>query len=292
MVNDHYPYGKWLFHWEYTQHFQTNPDAAREPFCHRSGSCPSGVTGGEPATLGMRLDHPWGARTTRCSGGTLWCYAGRVVGSGGNFFGEDLSFESCWLWRLHIRYKRMAARADITLSSSNIMFLQLLSNSVGNWFVVISLVSAPMESVRIGPFLVITSLGTRGYEMGLVWKVDSPDEGFLYRCFVIWFDLGMGQDAGTTLLVTRKVWPVTLQGRWKPSWQICSQAMRWSRPGTEYGWFLGQLGPCCSSCRWFRAVARDQRWRSGLLPHRRENWSNGHGWSSFLFSIISENYGI
>ena len=23
---DHYPYEKWLFHWEYTQHFQTNPD--------------------------------------------------------------------------------------------------------------------------------------------------------------------------------------------------------------------------------------------------------------------------
>ena len=25
MVNDHYPVFKWLFHWEYTQHFQTNP---------------------------------------------------------------------------------------------------------------------------------------------------------------------------------------------------------------------------------------------------------------------------
>ena len=25
MVNDHYPYEKLLFHWEYTQHFQTNP---------------------------------------------------------------------------------------------------------------------------------------------------------------------------------------------------------------------------------------------------------------------------
>ena len=24
-VADHYPYEKWLFHWEYTQHFQTNP---------------------------------------------------------------------------------------------------------------------------------------------------------------------------------------------------------------------------------------------------------------------------
>ena len=23
---DHYPYEKWLFHWEYTQHFQTNPN--------------------------------------------------------------------------------------------------------------------------------------------------------------------------------------------------------------------------------------------------------------------------
>ena len=22
---NHYPYEKWLFHWEYTQHFQTNP---------------------------------------------------------------------------------------------------------------------------------------------------------------------------------------------------------------------------------------------------------------------------
>ena len=27
---DHYPVFKWLFHWEYTQHFQTNPDAERE----------------------------------------------------------------------------------------------------------------------------------------------------------------------------------------------------------------------------------------------------------------------
>ena len=25
MVNDHYPVFKWLFHWEYTQHFQANP---------------------------------------------------------------------------------------------------------------------------------------------------------------------------------------------------------------------------------------------------------------------------
>ena len=23
--HDHYPYEQWLFHWEYTQHFQTNP---------------------------------------------------------------------------------------------------------------------------------------------------------------------------------------------------------------------------------------------------------------------------
>ena len=29
MVNDHYPYEKWLFHWEYTQHFQTNPPPSR-----------------------------------------------------------------------------------------------------------------------------------------------------------------------------------------------------------------------------------------------------------------------
>ena len=28
MVNDHYPVFKWLFHWEYTQHFQTNPCVA------------------------------------------------------------------------------------------------------------------------------------------------------------------------------------------------------------------------------------------------------------------------
>ena len=26
---DHYPYEKWLFHWESTQHFQTNPDDVR-----------------------------------------------------------------------------------------------------------------------------------------------------------------------------------------------------------------------------------------------------------------------
>ena len=28
MVNDHYPNKKWLFHWECTQHFQTNPHDA------------------------------------------------------------------------------------------------------------------------------------------------------------------------------------------------------------------------------------------------------------------------
>ena len=26
---DHYPYEKRLFHWEYTQHFQTNPNTLR-----------------------------------------------------------------------------------------------------------------------------------------------------------------------------------------------------------------------------------------------------------------------
>ena len=30
-VNDHYPYEKWLFHWEYTQHFQTNPVGKMDP---------------------------------------------------------------------------------------------------------------------------------------------------------------------------------------------------------------------------------------------------------------------
>ena len=29
MANDHYPVFKWLFHWEYTQHFQTNPFLSR-----------------------------------------------------------------------------------------------------------------------------------------------------------------------------------------------------------------------------------------------------------------------
>ena len=27
---DHYPVFKWLFHWEYTQHFQTNPYIIRK----------------------------------------------------------------------------------------------------------------------------------------------------------------------------------------------------------------------------------------------------------------------
>ena len=33
---DHYPYEKWLFHWEYTQHFQTNPH--RKPMNKSSSS--------------------------------------------------------------------------------------------------------------------------------------------------------------------------------------------------------------------------------------------------------------
>ena len=30
---DPYPYEKWLFHWEYTQHFQTNPNVILAPHC-------------------------------------------------------------------------------------------------------------------------------------------------------------------------------------------------------------------------------------------------------------------
>ena len=33
---DHYPYEKWLFHWEYTQHFQTNPCSCK-PTCLSKG---------------------------------------------------------------------------------------------------------------------------------------------------------------------------------------------------------------------------------------------------------------
>ena len=33
VVNDHYPYEKWLFHWECTQHFQTNQHHSRCSFC-------------------------------------------------------------------------------------------------------------------------------------------------------------------------------------------------------------------------------------------------------------------
>ena len=48
---DHYPYNKWLFHWEYTQHFQTNPYLSLEFVNHcgahtkrrSSGGSDSGV---------------------------------------------------------------------------------------------------------------------------------------------------------------------------------------------------------------------------------------------------------
>ena len=33
---DHYPVFKWLFHWEYTQHFQTNPYVVRHLFLSHS----------------------------------------------------------------------------------------------------------------------------------------------------------------------------------------------------------------------------------------------------------------
>ena len=33
---DHYPYEKWLFHWEYTQHFQTNPYPCAPCYDHPS----------------------------------------------------------------------------------------------------------------------------------------------------------------------------------------------------------------------------------------------------------------
>ena len=43
LVNDHYPVFKWLFHWEYTQHFQTNPyeTVGDLPFQDRPGAVES-----------------------------------------------------------------------------------------------------------------------------------------------------------------------------------------------------------------------------------------------------------
>ena len=41
---DHYPVFKWLFHWEYTQHFQTNPYPDKPISCHEvEGSKSSGT---------------------------------------------------------------------------------------------------------------------------------------------------------------------------------------------------------------------------------------------------------
>ena len=34
---DHYPVFKWLFHWEYTQHFQTNPNGEHDDLCLLGG---------------------------------------------------------------------------------------------------------------------------------------------------------------------------------------------------------------------------------------------------------------
>ena len=130
----------------------------------------SGVTGGEPAALGVRLDHPWGARTARGSGGALWCDAGWVWA----VWARKLLWGRSRLWELlNLKIPRWHHTQFIQLLSFACSFCQT-PWEVGLWS---SHVNAPMESVRIGPSLVITSLGTRGYEMDLAWKVDRP-EGF------------------------------------------------------------------------------------------------------------------
>ena len=68
MVNDHYPYEKWLFHWEYTQHFQTNPYGTHMvPTWYPHGY--SEITMGEKHHLFFgSFDHfrmtPWGKPTS------------------------------------------------------------------------------------------------------------------------------------------------------------------------------------------------------------------------------------
>ena len=57
MVNDHYLYEKWLFHWEYTQHFQTNPRCRDLGWFHLSLLRPLGDPGdssSEPQTTPAR----------------------------------------------------------------------------------------------------------------------------------------------------------------------------------------------------------------------------------------------
>ena len=53
MVNDDYPVFKWLFHWEYTQHFQTNPH------CYSMGEIPSFV-GNNMAIFNCYVSSPEG----------------------------------------------------------------------------------------------------------------------------------------------------------------------------------------------------------------------------------------
>ena len=50
---DHYPYEKWLFHWEYTQHFQTNPNLATQGLVPKAlWSCQCHVK------WAKKVDHP------------------------------------------------------------------------------------------------------------------------------------------------------------------------------------------------------------------------------------------
>ena len=54
--HDHYPVFKWLFHWEYTQHFQTNP-YENQQICHIFSSLllyistPGGINDSEHANV-------------------------------------------------------------------------------------------------------------------------------------------------------------------------------------------------------------------------------------------------
>ena len=61
---DHYPYEKWLFHWEYTQRFQTNPYFNHFPNVEKPGCLKPKWINGQTSNTPGRESHP-GSRSLR-----------------------------------------------------------------------------------------------------------------------------------------------------------------------------------------------------------------------------------
>ena len=79
MVNDHYPYEKWLFHWGYTLHFQTYPNGYEKRWIHRqvelgsAGAAPAAPAGAAMASMASMAPAPQAPQVQVGHGGVPGC---------------------------------------------------------------------------------------------------------------------------------------------------------------------------------------------------------------------------